>query len=270
MTATDSKDLLSIPKMEDYELETSNAMESIKARVHSTESFGSVDGPGIRFIVFLKGCAMRCRYCHNPDTWDVKSDQLMTADELLSQAVKYRSYWGKEGGITVSGGESLLQIDFLIEFFRKAKVQGIHTCLDTSAQPFRRTGAFFAKFEELMRYTDLLLFDIKHIDSAEHKKLTGWPNENILDCARYLSEINKPVWIRHVLVPTITDKDEFLYRMRDFISTLQNVAKIEVLPYHALGVYKWENLNIPYSLKDINPPSEERVQNALQILEGQK
>lgn len=242
---------------------------TIRSRVHSIETFGSVDGPGIRFIVFLKGCAMRCRYCHNPDTWESQSDQLMTANELLAQAVRYKSYWGKNGGITVSGGESLLQIDFLIDFFRKAKAQGINTCLDTSAQPFRRNGTFFAKFEELMRYTDLLLFDIKHIDSAEHKKLTGWPNENILDCARYLSDINKPIWIRHVLVPTITDKDEYLYQLRAFIETLNNVEKIEVLPYHSLGVYKWENLNIPYTLKDIPEPTPESVKHAEQILKGE-
>ena len=168
----------------------------------------------------------------------------------------------------MSGGEALLQIDFLIEFFKKAKAQGINTCLDTSAQPFHRTGAFFEKFEELMKYTDLLLFDIKHIDSDEHKKLTGWPNDNILDCARYLSEIGKPIWIRHVLVPTITDSDEYLHRLRTFIASLNNVEKIEVLPYHTLGIYKWENLNIPYTLKDIPEPTPEQVQHAQQILEG--
>lgn len=241
-----------------------------KARVHSIESFGSVDGPGIRFIVFLKGCTMRCRYCHNPDTWDMQSDELLSADELLEKALRYQAYWGKEGGVTVSGGEALLQIDFLIDFFRKAKAKGVHTCLDTSAQPFRRTGIFFKKFEELMRYTDLLLFDLKHIDSEEHKKLTGWQNENILDCALYLSEINKPVWIRHVLVPTITDNDMYLFRLRKFIERLTNVQKIEVLPYHSLGVFKWENLKIPYTLNDIEPPTKERVDNALQILQGVK
>ena len=238
------------------------------ARVHSIESFGSVDGPGIRFIVFLKGCTMRCRYCHNPDTCDRHSDSLMTSDELLAKAVRFRSYWGTKGGITVSGGEALLQIDFLIEFFRMAKAQGINTCLDTSAQPFRRTGVFFEKFKELMKYTDLLLFDIKHIDSDEHKKLTGWPNDNILDCARYLSEIGKPIWIRHVLVPTITDNDEYLHRLRAFIASLDNVEKIEVLPYHTLGIYKWENLHIPYTLKGIPEPTPEQVQHAQQILEG--
>lgn len=241
----------------------------IRARVHSTESFGSVDGPGIRFIVFLKGCPMRCRYCHNPDTWSPKTDHLATADELLAKAMRYRDYWGKKGGITVSGGEALMQMDFLIDFFRKAKEKGIHTCLDTSAQPFRREGLFFEKFKELMRHTDLLLFDLKHIDSAEHKWLTGFPNENILDCLRYLSDIRKPVWIRHVLIPTITDKEEQLRPLRDFIATLRNVEKVEVLPYHTLGVYKWENLNIPYTLNNIPEPTQASVEHARKILNGE-
>lgn len=268
MISNDNETNQSEPKVfyQTGELERVDA--DTRARVHSTESFGSVDGPGIRFIVFLKGCAMRCRYCHNPDTWNPETDKLMTPDELLAQAMRYRSYWGKNGGITVSGGEALLQIDFLIDFFRKAKAQGIHTCLDTSAQPFRRTGSFFVKFQELMRYTDLLLFDIKHIDSAEHKKLTGYSNENILDCIRYLSEIKKPVWIRHVLVPTITDKEEYLYQLRDFIATLTNVERIEVLPYHTLGVYKWENLNMSYTLKDIPEPTQESVEHAQKLLSG--
>ena len=159
-------------------------MTTPKAYIHSIETFGSVDGPGIRFIIFLKGCKMRCRYCHNPDTWDAHSDDLRTADQLLEQALRYRSYWGKTGGITVSGGEALLQIDFMIDLFRKAKALGINTCLDTAAQPFTRNEPFFAKFEELMRYTDLVLLDIKHIDPEGHKRLTGWGHENILDCAR--------------------------------------------------------------------------------------
>nr|WP_311589479.1 pyruvate formate-lyase-activating protein [Prevotella disiens] len=257
-----------IPTIDISTEQTINADGTHTARVHSIETFGSVDGPGIRFIVFLKGCAMRCQYCHNPDTWEPNSDTLTTADELLEKALRYKSYWGKNGGITVSGGESLLQIDFLIEFFRKAKAKGINTCLDTSAQPFRRTGQFFKKFEELMQYTDLLLFDIKHIDTVEHKKLTGWGNENILDCARYLSEINKPIWLRHVLVPTITDNDEYLHRLRAFIEELHNVERIEVLPYHTLGIYKWENLNLPYALKDIPEPTPKAVEYAQRVLEG--
>ena len=241
-------------------------MTTPKAYIHSIETFGSVDGPGIRFIIFLKGCKMRCRYCHNPDTWDAHSDDLRTADQLLEQALRYRSYWGKTGGITVSGGEALLQIDFMIDLFRKAKALDINTCLDTAAQPFTRNEPFFAKFEELMRYTDLVLLDIKHIDPEGHKRLTGWGHENILDCARYLSDIDKPVWIRHVLVPTITDNDDDLRRLRDFLKTLRNIRRIEVLPYHALGVHKWQKLGIPYTLNEIEAPSKVRIENAEQIL----
>ena len=235
-------------------------------RVHSVETFGSVDGPGIRFLIFLKGCSMRCRYCHNPDTWDPETDDLRTADELLTQAMRYRSYWGREGGITVSGGEALLQIDFLTELFRKAKAKGIHTCLDTSGQPFTRREPFFSKFAELMKYTDLLLFDLKHIDDTKHRELTGRTNRNILDCARYLSDIGKPIWVRHVLVPGVTDNDDDLHALRAFIDSLQNVKRVEVLPYHAMGTYKWEQLGIPYTLKDVSAPSEERVRNAEHIL----
>ncbi len=235
-------------------------------RVHSVESFGSVDGPGIRFVIFLKGCAMRCQYCHNPDTWDRAGGNLRSVDDVLSQALRYRSYWGEKGGITVSGGEALLQIQPLTELFHKAKDLGINTCLDTSAQPFSRKDGRFLAFEALMKYTDLVLLDIKHIDNDAHKRLTGWENENILDCARYLSDIHKPVWIRHVLVPGINDDDESLHRLRSFIDTLSNVERVEVLPYHALGVYKWEQLGIPYKLTDVKPPTEESVLHARKIL----
>ena len=235
-------------------------------RVHSVESFGSVDGPGIRFVIFLKGCAMRCQYCHNPDTWDRAGGNLHSVDDVLSQALRYRSYWGEKGGITVSGGEALLQIQPLTELFHKAKDLGINTCLDTSAQPFSRKDGRFSAFEALMKYTDLVLLDIKHIDNDAHKRLTGWENENILDCARYLSDIHKPVWIRHVLVPGINDNDESLHRLRSFIDTLSNVERVEVLPYHDLGVYKWEQLGIPYKLTDVKPPTEESVLHARKIL----
>ena len=235
-------------------------------RVHSVESFGSVDGPGIRFVIFLKGCAMRCQYCHNPDTWDRAGGNLRSVDDVLSQALRYRSYWGEKGGITVSGGEALLQIQPLTELFHKAKDLGINTCLDTSAQPFSRKDGRFSAFEALMKYTDLVLLDIKHIDNDAHKQLTGWENENILDCARYLSDIHKPVWIRHVLVPGINDDDELLHRLRSFIDTLSNVERVEVLPYHDLGVYKWEQLGIPYKLTDVKPPTEESVLHARKIL----
>ena len=235
-------------------------------RIHSIESFGSVDGPGVRFIVFLKGCHMRCQFCHNPDTWEVKDGEIKTADELLSQALRYKTYWKKGGGITVSGGEPLLQIDFLIEFFTKAKAKGIHTTLDTSGNPFTRKEPFFSKFNELMKVTDLVMLDIKQINEAEHKILTGWSNSNILDMARYLSELGKPMWIRHVLVPGGSDNDEQLIKLDEFIKTLKNVDRVEVLPYHTLGTFKWEELGIDYPLKDVKPPTKERVENANKLL----
>ena len=240
----------------------------VKGAIHSIETFGSVDGPGIRFIVFLKGCKLRCKYCHNADTWDPNSEDMRTPDELLDFAERYRSYWGTDGGITVSGGEPLLQIDFLIELFKKAKECGINTCIDTALQPFTREEPFFSKFEELMKYTDLLLVDIKHIDRDEHIELTGLPNDNIFDGFKYLSEISKPIWIRHVLVPGITDDDEYLKRTREFIETLSNVEKIEVLPYHSMGQHKFETLGIPYKLDGVKSPSKDRVDNAMKILNG--
>lgn len=242
----------------------------VKGAIHSIETFGSVDGPGIRFIVFLKGCKLRCKYCHNADTWDPHSEDMRTPDEILDFAERYRSYWGEEGGITVSGGEPLLQIDFLIELFTKAKERGINTCIDTALQPFTRGEPFFSKFNKLLEVTDLMLVDIKHIDNEEHKKLTGLSNENILDGMQYLSEKEQPIWIRHVLVPGITDNDEYLIKTRAFIEKLSNVQKIEVLPYHSLGQHKFEALGIPYQLDGVKSPSKERVDNATQILRGEK
>ena len=240
--------------------------DKVIGRVHSIESFGSVDGPGVRFIVFLKGCHMRCQFCHNPDTWEMKDGQLKTADELLAQALRYKTYWKKGGGITVSGGEPLLQIDFLIEFFTKAKAKGIHTTLDTSGNPFTREEPFFSKFNELMKVTDLVMLDIKQINEEKHKILTGWSNSNILDMAKYLSEINKPIWIRHVLVPGGSDNDENLIELDKFIKTLNNVDRVEVLPYHTLGTFKWEELGKEYPLKDVQPPTKERIENANNLL----
>lgn len=237
--------------------------------VHSTESFGSADGPGVRFLIFLKGCPMRCRYCHNPDTWAGEGGTMMDADALLDQAERYRSYWGPEGGITVSGGEALLQIGFLLDLFTRAKARGINTCLDSSLAPFTREEPFFSKFNQLMDVCDLVLADIKHIDPEKHKDLTGRDNANILDCLRYMSEIGEPMWIRHVLVPEITDVDEYLYRTREFIAQLKTVERVEVLPYHTLGVFKWDELGIPYTLKDVDPPAPERVEHATKILRGE-
>ena len=234
--------------------------------IHSMESFGSVDGPGVRFVIFLAGCPMRCQFCHNPDTWNIQVGDQKSADDILEQALRYRPYWKDGGGITVSGGEPLLQMDFMIELFQKAKEKGVNTTIDTSGVSFTREEPFFGKFNELMKYTDLLLGDIKHIDDEQHKILTGHTNENILDMARYLSEIGKPVWIRHVLVPERNDQDEYLKKLYDFIKTLNNVEKVEVLPYHTFGEYKWKELGYEYPLTGIEPPTKERIRNANEIL----
>lgn len=239
----------------------------MKGYIHQLESFGSVDGPGVRFIIFFAGCPLRCKYCHNPDTWDMMKGKQYTADELLDEAITCREYWGTKGGITVSGGEPLAQIDFLLELFTNAKKRGINTCIDTAGGPFTREGEWFEKFKRLMNVTDVLLMDIKHINEEEHIKLTGHTGKNIIEMFRYLDEINKPVWIRHVLVPGITDNDEYLIQTRDFIRTLGNVQRVEVLPYHGLGAMKYKDLGIDYVLKDTNSPTAERVQNARKILE---
>ena len=234
--------------------------------IHSMESFGSVDGPGTRFIVFLQGCAMRCLYCHNPDTWAFKKENLMTPEDVLKKAIRYQDYWGKEGGITVSGGDPLLHIDFLLALFRLAKKKGINTCLDTSAQPFSNKEPFYEKFLSLMEVTDTVLLDIKAMDSDLHKKLTGHPNLNILDCGRLLSTLGVNVWIRHVLVPGLTDSKEELLALKQYISTLHNVKKLEILPYHTMGVVKYESLGIPYPLKGVPDARLEEVQRAEKIL----
>ena len=238
----------------------------LQGNIHLIESFGSVDGPGIRFLIFLKGCPLRCRFCHNPDTWALPEGKPRTADSLIEQALRFKTYWGKKGGITISGGEPLVQMDFLIELCRKAKEKDIHVAIDTSGWLFTRQGAFFDKFNELMKVVDLVLLDIKHIDSEKHKWLTGKPNEPVLECAQYLSEIGKSIWIRHVLVPGVNDSDEYLVRLRQFIDTLTNVEKIEVLPYHTLGLFKWEELGIEYGLPGVQPPTPESVAHAEEVL----
>ena len=241
-------------------------MSEIKGHIHSVESFGSADGPGVRYIVFLKGCNMRCQYCHNPDTWAKDGGELMTPEEVLKKALRYKTYWKEKGGITVSGGEALLQIDFVTELFRLAKEKGVNTCLDTSGNPFSLEEPFKSKFDELMKYTDLFMLDIKHMDDAAHRKLTGQTNQNILEMAAYLSDHGKAMWIRHVLVPGITTEEDELHRLGSFLDTLKTVERVEVLPYHTLGVFKWKELGIPYQLEGVDPPTKEQIDRAKEIL----
>jgi pyruvate formate lyase activating enzyme len=236
----------------------------IKAKVHSVETFGTVDGPGIRYVLFLKGCPLRCKYCHNPDTWTLESNDLRTVSQLVDDIKRYFVFI-KRGGVTVSGGEPLLQIDFLIEFFKELKKLNIHTCIDTTGIIYKDEQTN-EKLEELLNYTDLVLLDLKQIDNEKHKKLTGLPNKNILEFARYLSDKKIPVWIRHVLVPDITTDETDLRKLRAFLDTLENVEKVEVIPYHTMGIYKYDNLGIEYPLKGVNPPTKTQIELAKSIL----
>ncbi len=241
----------------------------MKGYVHSLESFGTVDGPGIRFVIFLQGCPMRCLYCHNPDTWEINKGRQMDTDEILKAYQKNKPFY-KGGGITVTGGEPLLQIDFLIELFQKAKQQDIHTCIDTSGITFNPDNqVLLKKFDTLTSLTDLVLLDIKHIDPEEHVKLTKQSNEHILAFSRYLDERKIPVWIRHVVVPGITDNREYLYRLGYYIGGLSNLKALDVLPYHSMGKVKYEGLGIDYPLKSLSDLSKaEAVEAKKVILEG--
>lgn len=232
--------------------------------VHSFESFGTVDGPGIRFVVFMQGCPMRCLYCHNPDTWSYAGGRRVSPQEVAECALKYKSYFTGGGGVTVSGGEPLLQTEFVTELFFLLKARGVHTALDTSGVTFQKNKT--ENIDKLMEATDLVLLDIKHIDDAVHRSLTRHSNGNVLDFARYLSDRGKDVWIRHVLVPGFSDDDASLIRLRKFIDGLTNVKKIEVLPYHTMGVVKYEKIGLDYPLRGVAPPDKDRVENAKKIL----
>ena len=233
-------------------------------RIHSFESFGTVDGPGIRFVVFLQGCPMRCLYCHNPDTWVTGGGTEYSAEEVAARALKYKNYFAGGGGVTVSGGEPMLQPQFVTQFFTIVKNAGVSTALDTSGVMFNEADPH--AYDWLLAVTDLVLLDIKHIDDYQHQRLTGHSNKNILAFARYLSDMDKPVWIRHVLVPGITDDDNYLHELKNFISTLKNVQKVEVLPYHSMGEVKYNKLGMDYPLHGTKPPSPERIKNAKEIL----
>jgi len=236
-------------------------------RIQKLESFGLVDGPGVRCVVFTQGCRMRCRYCHNPETWNCsEGGTLYTPEELFSLVFRYKSYWKNNGGVTVSGGEPLLQLDFLTEFFEICHAHHVNTALDTSGNPFENTPEYLAKFDRLLAATSIVLLDLKMFDSEGHKNLTRQPNTNILEMARYIANKNVPIWIRRVLVPGLTDSDEDLKNTYEFIKTLPTVRRVEVLPYHAFAIPKWQELGIPYSLKDAIAPTEEQIKRAEEIL----
>ncbi len=235
-------------------------------RIHSIESFGTVDGPGVRLVVFLQGCPMRCQYCHNPDTWKIGGGTEMTVAQIMAQYEKNRSFYSR-GGITCTGGDPLVQIGFVTELFTEAARRGIHTCLDTSGITFQPDKPeVLERFDRLMAVTDLVMLDIKHIDPEGHLKLTGQPLEPILAFARYLDQKAIPVWIRHVVVPGITYDQTELYRLGRFIGTLSNVKALDVLPYHDMGKVKYQNLGIDYPLKDTRPLGKDEALAAKKMI----
>jgi len=243
----------------------------MQGRIHSLESFGTVDGPGVRFVVFTQGCPLRCAYCHNPDTWKMDGGTLMESDAIIDQYERNIGFY-KGGGITVTGGEPLLQLDFLIDLFTLAKQKDIHTCIDTSGIVFHPGNhEFMRKMDGLMSLTDLVMLDIKHIDPEKHKDLTEQSNKRILEFVKYLDSINKDMWIRHVIVPGYTDDDKYLFDLGYFIGQFRNVKALDVLPYHTMGEAKYENLGIPYKLKGV--PAMDKaiaIEKKQIILEGIK
>ena len=235
----------------------------MNGKIHSIETFGTVDGPGIRFVIFMQGCTLKCKYCHNRDTWNVNAGKSVSKEELIKEITKYKSYIDTSGGgVTVSGGEPLLQTEFITELFKELKSLGYHTAIDTSgALPISES------IKELLKYTDLVLLDIKHINPEKCVELTGYTNKNTLEFAKYLSNINIPVWIRQVLVPGYTDDKFDLIDLKKFIATLSNVEKVELLPYHNLGKFKWKEIGVPYELENVPSPTLEEIEKVKNLLE---
>ena len=233
----------------------------MKGYIHSSETFGTVDGPGIRYVLFMQGCPMRCLYCHNPDTWNIKGGIEIDAEGFIAEYKKNEMFY-RGGGITVTGGEPLLQLDFLTELFRLAKREGIHTCIDTSGITYSDSGEYRARLDELMQYTDLVMLDIKHIDTERHRRLTSHGNERVLGFARYLEEKKIPLWVRHVIVEGYTDDVASLRELGRFIGGLKNLRALDVLPYHAMGEAKYRELGIDYPLAGMPAMSAEKAAEA--------
>jgi len=236
----------------------------ITCNLHSIETLGTVDGPGIRFVAFLQGCPLKCKYCHNRDTWEINAGQTMTLEELLNKILRSKTYIdSSNGGVTISGGEPLLQAKFVTELFKKLHELNIHTCIDTAGSlPISKD------IEELLNYTDLVLLDIKHINNEKCVELTGLPNTNTLAFAKYLNNHSIPMWIRQVLVPGITDNENDLLELKSFLSTLSNVDKIELLPYHDLGKHKWTSMGLKYPLENIRTATSDDIEKANKILKS--
>lgn len=231
------------------------------AKVHSIESFGTVDGPGIRFVLFLQGCHLKCKYCHNRDTWDINGGEYKSLEDIFAKILKYKNYIYPNGGVTVTGGEPLLQTKFLIELFEKLKKENIHTCIDTSGMITLTNDIKY-----LLSLTDLVLLDIKHINTEKCKNLVGFNNEKELNFAKYLNDNNIRMWIRQVLIPNYTDDENDLLKLKNFINTLETVDKVEILPYHDMGKYKWKQLGINYELENVRSVTNEDIIKAKNIL----
>ncbi len=231
----------------------------MKGYVHSLDSFGTVDGPGIRFVVFLQGCPLRCKYCHNPDTWQFGVGELMSVNEIYKKYLACKEFL-KNGGLTVTGGEPLMQMEFVTELFKKFKENGVHTALDTSGITFSNNKR--EEFDKLLSYTDLVLLDLKHIDDEKHRDLVGHSNKAVLEFAEYLNEKEIPVWIRHVVVPGLTDDKKYLFDLGYFIGTLKNTKALDVLPYHKMGENKYTMLGIESPLKNVRELSKEEAVTA--------
>lgn len=237
------------------------ACDCMKGYIHSVETCGTVDGPGIRFVVFMQGCQLRCQYCHNPDTWKMADGQEVEIKELMNQIKRVVPFMKhSNGGVTISGGEATMQKDFVIALLKRCQQEGIHTAIDTSG---------FVALEDakqILDYTDLVLLDIKHIDDQKHRQLTGVSNERTLQLAKYLHQTNKPFWVRYVLVPSVTDQVADLLALRQFLDTVPSVKKVEVLPYHKMGEYKWQELGLSYPLQGVETPTEEEITKAEELL----
>ena len=235
----------------------------MKGNIHSIETMGLVDGPGIRIVIFMQGCLLRCLFCHNPETWSTDEQTIMSSDEVVNFVLKYKNYFGETGGVTFSGGEPLLQSEFLLDILKKCKQNNIHTCLDTA-------GAGGALNEEVLKYVDLVLFDVKAIDAKAYRKMTGQDIEKSLEFLDLCQKMNKKLWIRQVIVPTINDNEEYILKLKEFLEPIKNIEKIELLPYHLLGVEKYKELNIKYRLDGIDAMDKGKCQTLYELLINKK
>ncbi len=240
-------------------------LDNIILKIHSYESGGTVDGPGIRFVVFMQGCPLRCQYCHNPDTWDVNLGKKITASKVVEEILKYKKFMDfSKGGVTFSGGEPLVQKQSLLPVFKALKKHGVHIAIDTAGTTNTDETTL-----ALLKYVDLVMLDVKHIVPYEHKLLTGLSNEKTISFLNLLNSENKRTWVRWVVVPGINDSKDYAIRFAEFIKKYSNVELVEILPYHKNGIFKWEALNIPYQLKDTPEPTKDNIKELAETLKNQ-